>query len=534
MNHKKDPIIYYRDQVRKINELLQRSDFDRAEHIAKNLQGKYPRDANANLLVAQSLAAKKNNQGAIPFAELARDLAPFHPGTTYFLGRLYLECELYEKAAPLLFESLEKAPQSALLHMALADMYSEINQGENAVKHYEIALGLPANAVLKQQIKSLYARSLSTVNRLEDAEKQYDEMKGTVVGMQAHSLSLKSKDQRLKDVTTLSAEIRDELSSDELTLEDRILLLHALGDVYERSKKYDEAFVEWQNSRSLNNDKYAIDAYVGTVDNLIRFYNKDLIDSLAQFGDASERPIFIFGMARSGTTLAEQIIAAHKDGYGIGELGRMSRLELPFFNQYCENRSTKEVISDAKNGLFKRNAENYLNLLKAIVPTDAARVVDKAVAQFLSAGFSHVCFPKAKFIHCNRHPADSFVSAFQNRLHHGYVANQEHYAKYYLGKEKLVAHWKTCFPENIFDLNYEKLVQDPEPTVRNLIAFLGLEWDPTCMKFFEQKSTVKTFSLQQVRQPIYTSSVYRWTKYEKHLGPLFAALAEAGFTYPEF
>ena len=95
-------------------------------------------------------------------------------------------------------------------------------------------------------------------------------------------------------------------------------------------------------------------------------------------------------------------------------------------------------------------------------------------------------------------------------------------------------HWKSCFPSNIFTLHYEKLVADPEPLVRELLDFLGLSWDPDCLKFFEQKTTVRTFSTRQVRNPIYASSVGRWKNYEKHLGTLFQVLSDAKFGYPQF
>ena len=96
-----------------------------------------------------------------------------------------------------------------------------------------------------------------------------------------------------------------------------------------------------------------------------------------------------------------------------------------------------------------------------------------------------------------------------------------------------MAHWRTCFPNQIFELQYEKLVTKPDETVRSMIEFIGLPWDEKCLQFFDQTRTIKTLSKDQVRSPIYTSSVYRWKNYEKHLGPLFAALKAANFEYPE-
>jgi tetratricopeptide (TPR) repeat protein len=528
----KDPSLKYRELISKIERYMEAGKAPVAVSLATELQLKYPSDAKANLLLSEALVANNDLQAAISYAERAVILAPFHPGTNYFLGRLYITFELYEKAAPLLFESLKKAPNSALLHWALADMYIEMNQGENAIRHYEQALNLPLDEPRKLGIKMLYANALSAVDKHAEAAQQLSEMQNSP-GMKSQYLFHQSRDPKFDQLERLEKNIRDELLDEQLNDQASGLLHHALGSVLDRKKDHVGGFNEWEISRSFMKQPFPIDAYVGTVDNIISLYSKEVLEKLTPFGNQSEVPVFVFGMARSGTTLTEQIIAAHKQGAGVGELGRMVRLEEKFFNNYSENKDDQKVFRNAESGELRHNADEYLNLLDKLVTGTPTRIVDKAVSQYISAGFIHACFPKARFIHCNRHPADSFVSAFQNRLHHLYVSNQEHYARYFIGKEKLMAHWRTCFPDQIFDLTYEKLVQDPETIVRELIAFLGLEWDPNCMKFFEQKSTVKTLSLHQVRQPIYTSSIYRWKKYEKHLGPLFAALKEANFEYPE-
>jgi tetratricopeptide (TPR) repeat protein len=530
---KKDNALFYRDSVQAIEKALNGNNFLIAERTARKLHEAFPTDAKANLLLAQVLVAKDAYPAALEFAERADSLAHSHPGTNYFLGRIYLRLGLFEKAMPLFTESLKKLPDSVLVNWAMADMHMALNKGDQAIVYYQKALAIPAEPAIHMQVRSNYASALSTIDRHQEASTQLELLKD-LPGYRTIHLSKKSFDPKCEDWPKLEEELKAVLQEPQIADDERSVLIHALGNVADRLKRSDEAFLYWQSARNLMGVSFEIDAFVSTVDNLIKFYSKDFIKSLVPFGDLSERPVFIFGMARSGTTLAEQILAAHRDGFGVGELGRMSKLEQDFFNRYCENPNYDKALRNSKAGGLKADAQNYLHLLSHIAPESALRVVDKAVAQIMATGFTHACFPNAKFIHCDRHPADSFVSAFQNRLDHGYVSNQADYAKYYLGKQKLLAHWKTCFPEHIFEINYEKLVKDPEPMVRDLLVFLGIEWDPNCMRFFEQKTTVQTLSFRQVRQPIYTSSVYRWTKYEKHLGPLFDALKAANFTYPEF
>ncbi len=506
---------------------------DEAQNILGSFLNGQPRDAQANLLMAQVLVAKQMFKEAIPFAETAVETAPFHPGTNYFLGRLYLELDIFEKAAPLFYQSLKKAPQSALLEWALADMYMAMNQGENAAKHYARALALPLDEERKIEIKHQLGHCLSSINRDDEAMAIYDTLldKSVHAGYYMVQKSVSAKAQELSD---LEITLTDMIANPANDTNTQAKLMHAQGSVYHRTKRYDLAFEYWENAKNLTSEVFKIDAFEGTVDNLISFYSKAMIKEYSGFGHSSAMPLFIFGMPRSGTTLAEQIISAHKDAGGVGELGRMGKLEYDFFATYSENRDEQKLARDIHAGELVRNAEQYLDVLEKLVVPLPKHVVDKAVAQYQAAGFIHLCFPKAKFIHCVRHPADSYLSALQNRLDHAYTSNQNHYARYFLGKEKYVAYWKTSFPDKIFDLHYEKLVENPEPVVRQLLDFLELDWDPNCMKFFEQKSTVQTLSLRQVRQPIYTSSVYRWKNYEKHLGPLFETLANAGFTYPNY
>lgn len=529
----KSSVVRHREMVSKVEIALAASNLLIAERGARQLQTQFPEDSTANFFLAQVLVAKNEIKQAMPFAEIAVKHAPFHPGTNYFLGRIYLSLELYEKAAPLFQESIRLAPNSSLLYWALADMYQAMNQGETAAKNYKIALSLPLDSDRKSEIKMLYAICLASIDRHNESAQLLRELQHlpTVRGF----YFLEETNRKRDDTSELEKELRLELANSSPQDSNTPLLYHALGNILDKQKSPDEAWENWEISRSLDKKRdFQIDAYVGTADNLISFYSRDRLISIQDHGNKSELPIFVFGMARSGTTLTEQIIAAHKDGSGVGELARFASLEHHFFDRYVDSNNDALMVRNVKNGELERSANEILNLLNKLVAGHPKRIVDKAVNQYQAAGFIHACFPQARFIHCNRHPADTFVSAFQNRLDHAYVSNQIHYAKFFLAKEKLMQHWRTCFPEQIFDLHYEKLVQDPEAIVRQMIEFLGLEWDSNCMKFFEQKSTVKTLSLTQVRQPIYTSSVYKWKKYEKHLSPLLSTLKEANFEYPKF
>ena len=182
---------------------------------------------------------------------------------------------------------------------------------------------------------------------------------------------------------------------------------------------------------------------------------------------------------------------------------------------------------------MRSRAEEGLKLLRMIAGRPVRRIAEKTPHNFLAVGYLHLCFPNAKFIHCYRNPMDSFVSSYQNALNkaHSYAYRQETYCDEYLWHVELMKLWKSLFPEKILTLHYEQLASDPETWARKIIEFTGLPWHDDCLRFFEKAGTVRTISTQQVRKPVYSSSIERWRRYETHLQPLARALEKAGFQY---
>jgi hypothetical protein len=170
---------------------------------------------------------------------------------------------------------------------------------------------------------------------------------------------------------------------------------------------------------------------------------------------------------------------------------------------------------------------NYVDLLKFHAPR-AKRVVDKMPHNFQYLGLAALMCPNARIIHCSRNPVDTCLSCFQNPLNdrHAYTQNLTGLGLYYREYKKLMDHWKSVLPVPVLELSYEKLTTEFESEARKVIEFIGLPWDDACLKFHEAGRTVRTFSKQQVRNPVYTSSVERWRHYEKELQPLLSALGD--------
>ena len=244
----------------------------------------------------------------------------------------------------------------------------------------------------------------------------------------------------------------------------------------------------------------------------------------------SKRPIFIVGMPCSGTSLVEQILSAHPDVCGGGELTYMSDLRSKIMREAGISTNWPGCcIHDLKQEDLNRLAGIYLEQLKAISKS-SERVTDKMPHNFFELGLIQMLFPESQIIHCNRDPMDTCLSIyFQNFLEgHDYSRNLYHIGTHYHQYLKLMAHWRHTLSMPFLDIQYEELVRDPEPVVRLMLKHCNLEWFDGCMKFHKVKRLVNTASYDQVRQPMYTRSVNRWKNYDKYLDKLKAGL-ERGY-----
>jgi Flp pilus assembly protein TadD len=233
-------------------------------------------------------------------------------------------------------------------------------------------------------------------------------------------------------------------------------------------------------------------------------------------GSPDRTPLLVLGMPRSGTTLVESVLACHSQ-VGAGQ-------ELPFWNQ--QGRAIMAEVSVPGDAALRELAENYLGVLRSL--SGAAHVTDKKPDNFVWAGLIHLAFPGARIVHCRRHPVDTCVSILANFFapRPDFSTEPGDLVFYYLEYERLMAHWRATLPSDRFlEVDYEALVADPEPVIRRLIDFCGLDWEAACLHPERSARRVNTASLWQVRQPIFGGSVGRWHRYAPWLGELRALLS---------
>jgi tetratricopeptide (TPR) repeat protein len=253
------------------------------------------------------------------------------------------------------------------------------------------------------------------------------------------------------------------------------------------------------------------DSFARRINETIAHFTPGFFAAHREAGSTSQLPLIILGMPRSGTTLVEQIVSSHHQVAGAGELHFWTQRNAEF-----EHAGTDAQIRDFQ----LRVARDCISRLRDIAP-DAARVTDKMPFNFLRAGLIHLVLPRATIIHCRRNPLDTCLSIFTTYFapRPDFSADRDDLVFYYRHYLRLMAHWRSVLPPQQFiEVDYEALIADAEPVSRKLIASCGLQWDPACLHPERNNRVVKTASKWQARQPIYTTAIERWRRYEPWLG----------------
>jgi tetratricopeptide (TPR) repeat protein len=304
---------------------------------------------------------------------------------------------------------------------------------------------------------------------------------------------------------------------------DRLLLHYALGKAYLDIKDAPRAFQHLNAGSRLKRATLHYDAVAteGWMASTPDAFPAGLIAAFADAGEPSEAPIFILGMPRSGTTLVQQILAALPGVYAAGEPRFVEELVGELGPAYPSS------VGLLQRAQFAALGERYLARARASVPADARRIIDKMPNNFLHAGLIHLMLPGAHIIHCRRDAVDTCLSCYSKLFTTGQEFSYDlvELGRYYRGYEKLMAHWRAVLPrERFLDIDYENIIAGLEGEARRLLAFCGLDWDPACLSFHKSARPIRTASMNQVRRPLYATSVRRWEAFRDELRPLLDAL----------
>ena len=308
---------------------------------------------------------------------------------------------------------------------------------------------------------------------------------------------------------------------------DRAGLWFALGHLLDVRQRYGEAFEAYREANATS--RASVPPQIGTYD---RQRQEDLISSLIQVPfvprarethkaqDTRPQPVFICGMFRSGSTLTEQLLASHPEVGGGGELAFFPRLAAEF-------APFPDSLPHVPEARLESAREAYLSMLARLFP-GKAWVIDKRPDNFLYLGLIKTLFPRAKIIHTVRAPLDNCLSIFFLHLDQSmsYALDLMDIGHYYRQYRRLMAHWQTQFGADIIDFDYDEFVHDPAESGARLLKLLGLQWDDRYLSRPASGRVVRTASVWQVREPIYTQASGRASHYSAQLAQLRAYLAD--------
>jgi tetratricopeptide (TPR) repeat protein len=410
-------------------------------------------------------------------------------------------------------------PGSAQAHAQLAWCLPESTRTQEAIRHLRTAKDLdPASEKVLESLAKLLVRA----GEFDEADQTFRR----VLRLNPHSATslagvvgcrrFREEDRGLASMIAAAAEESGRTEKQQAHLH------RAAGKAYDDLGEYATAMRHFDESNRISEimskkegKAFNAEALGQYTDLLLEAFTADRFDQPASVGSRSELPVLIVGMIRSGTTLMDQMLSRHPDIASAGELNYWTsphpgvfmrgllqgRIDLAQANEIC----SEYRILLRKSGLSE------------------SRVIDKMPMNFLGLGLIHLLFPNARIIHCRRNPIDTCLSIYVTELgtpRANFAVSRRNIVAMYRQYLRLMEHWRTVLPPDRFlEVDYEAVVADQETQATRVVDFLGLEWDPVCVDT-SSLGVVSTPSAWQARQPVYSTSVERWRRYEPWLGEL--------------
>ena len=494
-----------------------------AEKIYRSILKRDPNHVEAARLLAGLAIENKQYGEAEVFLRHAASNAPDYGRIWIDLTNTLREQEKLDEAMECALKVLEMAPDKPEPHMLIASVAASMDRHEDAIRHYENALKISPD---RPGAMSSMAHHLKTLGRQQDSVVMYRkaiEVKPDHAEAYWSLANLKTFRFAGHEVQAMKTLLKD----DKLPDESRVQLDNALGLHYEAHKDFDRAFLHLEKCNFLRRQSEVYDPLEteSGVDKIIEIIDKEFIDKHEDLGNSDDSPILIIGLPRSGSTLIEQILASHSQVDGTHELGDLPQV-VKRIRRFSKKRASFPVnLLDVSPEHWKKVGQDYIDSTRRF-RAGAPYFIDKNPNNFIFVGLLRIALPGAKIINATRHPLDSCFGTYKQLFASGqpFSYNLTELGEYYVQYQRLMEHWHEVAPGFTLDVRYENVVGDLEGQVRRILDFCNLPYEENCLRFHETERAVKTASSEQVRQPIYSSSVDLWRNYENHLDELIRVL----------
>ena len=411
-------------------------------------------------------------------------------------GNAFNELGMSDKALSCYRVALREDPGNATLHTSMGNAHMAVGDKEEAAACFRSALAIDPDLVSAHL-------GLMTTGEDEPSEADLESLRRCAGG--------------------------------NMPVHDRVDLHFTLARGYARCGRDDEAFDEFVAANALRDNtgggRFDMDGFARETAARIDVLDRAFFARRNGWGVRTKKPILVVGMPRSGTTLVESILGSHPACHMGGELPLLEEVRLGIEGTgtaRCDADDLPDLWRALDADAMSAAGRRYAETVEALAP-GAKRVVDKMPHNFVNLWLAALMLPDAHIVHCRRNPLDTCVSIFTQvfRKSHAYKNDLRTLGLYYRKYRELMTHWSGALPMPIHEIRYEDLVADQEGVSRRLLEFCGLDWDPTCLDFHTGNRTVLTASSLQVKKRMYTSSIDRWKRYAKHLGPLKEGLGMA-------
>ena len=498
---------------------LNQGRFAEARGICHRMIACKPGDAEGYFLLGIAEDAANNMGAALEAIQKAIAIRPSAEYHAHF-ARLLTRLKRTKDALDAADRASAMSPPDALTLDTIGCVYSRTGQHDKAIPLFEKAVRSNPE---RPRFRFNLATSLQFNGDFDAAENHYERIIAEFPGFVKAHTALSNLKKQTPDKNHIDHLIK--LLETNKEKNDSLHIHYALAKEYEDIEDHDAAFRHLQNANGMRKAQlgYSID-FDKTIFTGIKEYFTDRSDTKGKRGHHSKAPIFIVGMPRTGTTLADRIVSSHPDVDSAGELQTFPLLVKRMSGTRSRYVLDTETIKKSMSIDRVRLGTQYVEQSQT-QRGNSPHFVDKMPLNFFNIGLIAEALPDAKIICLRRNPMDTCWS----NLKHFFATDFSYYnysydlmdtAIYYTLFDGLMSFWDKHFPGRVFELHYEQVVDDMETQARRLIDYLGLPWADACLDFHENRSAVATPSAVQVRQPIYRTSVGKWRRYEEHLKPV--------------
>ena len=500
----------------------QKGETSKAEDIYRGILAKDPDHVEAARLLAKIATEHKAYRDAEVFLQRVVKNAPDYARAWFELANVLREQEKFTEAVDAAEEVLRLMPNAAETHVLLGNALGQADRNEDSIESYRRALALAPG---HPGALSGVGHRLKTIGKQDEAIAAYREcLAANPLFTESYWSLANLKTFRFTDEEVATMESL--LAGDEIKDESRVHIHNALGLEYEGRKDYAKAFSHFHNCNRIRRQSESYDPVEVEVlhDDIIKAFDKDMFARHEGAGCPDPAPIFVVGLPRSGSTLIEQILASHSQVEGTHELADLSRVVNKKRRRTLRGRFP-ETVAKLSTDAWAALGEEYIERTRKF-RTDRIYFIDKNPNNYTYTGLLKLILPNAKIINARRHPLDSCFGSYKQLFAMGQTFSYDlvELGEYYLNYQRMMDHWHEVLPGFVLDVNYEEVVDDLETQVRRILDFCNLPFEEACLRFHETERAVKTASSEQVRQPIYSSSVNLWRNYEQDLGELIEVL----------